>query len=249
MSAGRFFVPSAVLANPAHIVLPATIASQVRSVLRMQPGDTLTLLDGTGEAAQVKLTAVGREEVVGHITARLPVTTEPRTRLMLCVGLLKATKFEWVVQKGTEIGVSAFVPIRCARSMVEDVSAAKLARWRTIATEAAEQSYRGCVPDLASPLPFADVLAGIAPPAVALLADENLAHTPTPNRTIAQALASLPMTIHLFIGPEGGFTVDEVRQAQHHGVQLVTLGPRILRAETAAIVAATLALATMGELS
>ena len=248
MSAGRFFVPPAVLTNPEQVILPPTIASQVRAVLRMEPGDTLTLLDGTGEAAHVELTAVGREAVTGRVTAWLPVTTEPRTRLVLCVGLLKATKFEWIVQKGTEIGVSAFVPMRCARSVAEDVSAAKLARWRTIATEAAEQSDRGCVPDLPPPLAFADALANIAPHATALLAYENLAHAPTASLSIAQALASSPKTIHLFVGPEGGFTPDEVRQAQQGGVQLVTLGPRILRAETAAIVAATLTLAAMGEM-
>ena len=248
MSAGRFFVPPAVLANPAQVILPPAIASQVRSVLRMQPGATLTLLDGTGDAAMVELITVGREAVVGRVTARVPVTTEPRTRVILHVGLLKAAKFEWVVQKGTEIGISAFVPVRCTRSVVEDVSAAKLARWRTIATEAAEQSDRGRVPELSSPLAFTDALTSIAPHATALLAYEDLAQAPTPSRSIAQALPTSTATIHLFIGPEGGFTPDEVAHAQQHGVQLVTLGPRILRAETAAIVAATLALAAMGEM-
>lgn len=248
MSAGRFFVAPIVPADPARVVLPADIASQARNVLRMQPGDTLTLLDGSGEAVRIVLTEVGRDAVVGQITSRAPVTTEPRVRLTLAVGLLKAAKFEWVVQKATELGISAILPVRFARSVVEDVSLPKLARWRAIATEAAEQADRGCVPTILAPLPFTAALAKVGTGETALLAYEDLAASTKPARTITQALAQPVPTAYLFIGPEGGITPNEATLAQSQGVQLVTLGPRILRAETAALVATTLALAALGEL-
>jgi 16S rRNA (uracil1498-N3)-methyltransferase len=248
MSAGRFFVAPAVLADPTQVVLPPEVANQARAVLRLRPGDTVTLLDGTGDAAEVRLTAISREAVVGQIISLGPVRTEPRTQLILYQGLLKAAKFEWIAQKGTELGIAALVPVLCARSVVEAVSAAKLARWRTILTEAAEQSDRGRVPTLQTPMTLTDALTTLPSGATTLLAYEDLARTTTPAPSIAQALQASPATVRIFIGPEGGFTSAEIALAQAQGVQLVTLGPRILRAETAAIVAMTLIMATLGEM-
>ncbi len=268
MSAGRFFVAPAVLAEPERVLLPPAIANQARNVLRLRAGDTLTLLDGTGMAYTLALTEVGRDQVQGRIAARTLVASEPRRQVSLYQGLLKAAKFEWIIQKGTEIGLSTIVPVHCARSIVgaDEVSAAKRARWRTIATEAAEQSDRGRVPEVREPVKFADALAALPPDAVALLAHAGeVAHAgdvatgaslglcgkhiaPARNRNPFGLEVVHDATVHLFIGPEGGFAPEEVALAQEHGVRLVTLGPRILRAETAALVAATLALAALGEL-
>jgi 16S rRNA (uracil1498-N3)-methyltransferase len=273
MSAGRFFVAPAVVADPTHVELPLLIANQVRSVLRLNVGDHLTLLDGTGMAYRVELTGVKPKQVTGRVIEHLPVATEPRAQVILHQGLLKATKFEWIIQKGTEIGLSAIVPVQCRRSIVsaDDVSAGKLARWRSIATEAAEQSDRGRVPAVRDPLLFAAALADIAPNDLALLAYEGASFIPDsvgarsiapssppvtstspsdPPVTIHAALATRLVTtpVHFFIGPEGGFAAEEVALAQGHGVQIVTLGPRILRAETAALVAATLVLDALGEM-
>ncbi len=242
MSAGRFFVAPAVLADLARVTLPPQVAAQVRSVLRLTPGDTITLLDGSGAAHQVTLSEVGRERVTGHITATTHPATEPRAHVTLCVGLLKAAKFEWIVQKGTELGVSAFVPLLCARSVAEAVSPAKLARWRTIATEAAEQSERTTIPAIHAMRSFADGLAGDG---VRLIAATEGANATT-IRAVLQGQSSEP--IALYIGPEGGFSPAEMVMARDAGVRAITLGPRILRAETAAIVAATLALEALGEL-
>lgn len=252
MSAGRFFVPPAVVAQPERIILPPEIAAQVRSVLRLRPGDTVTLLDGTGSAYTVTLTELGRASVVGHMTARLPVETEPRTRITLYQGLLKAAKFEWVVQKGTEIGASAFVPLHSVRVVagLEEVSPNKLTRWRAIATEAAEQADRGRVPDVHVPQGLAAALALLTPGDAALLAWEEANAGDGPALTIARALHAVapPASVHLFIGPEGGFTPEEAALARQYGAQVVTLGPRILRAETAALVALALALDALGEM-
>lgn len=274
MSAGRFFVAPAVLADHARVVLPPDVANQVRAVLRLRAGERVTLLDGMGMAYSVEVVEVSRDRVVGHVIAQAMVATEPHVQVSLYQGLLKAAKFEWIVQKGTEIGLSAIVPVQCQRSVVgaDAVSAAKLARWRAIAAEAAEQSDRGRVPEVREPVrlewphpqgrdqsrPYTDVgrtflsaqsvgASHGSPDSITLLAYE--AGDEIPRQTIRDALAGMhPATVHLYIGPEGGFDPEEVAQAQAHGVQIVTLGPRILRAETAALVAVTLALDALGEM-
>ncbi len=246
MSAGRFFVAPSVLADPLRVVLPPEVAGQVRAVLRLTVGDTITLLDGTGVEYRVTLTEVGRERVTGSLSATEQPTTEPRAHLTLCVGLLKAAKFEWVIQKGTELGVRSFVPVLCHRSVAETVSAAKLDRWRTIATEAAEQSERTHVPTISAPSPLVESVAGEGLRMIAALPSPAAEERPANMRAVLGG--QRPALVRLFIGPEGGFSPEEMRLAQAAGVRAVTLGPRTLRAETAAIVAATLALDALGEL-
>jgi 16S rRNA (uracil1498-N3)-methyltransferase len=246
MSAGRFFVPPAILVNPEAVTLPDAIAHQARDVLRLNAGDTITLLDGSGLAATVELREVTRGAVTGRVVADTPVLTEPRARLTLCVGLLKAAKFEWVAQKATELGIHALIPMQCRRAVVEDASPAKLARWRTIATEAAEQSERGVVPEIYSPMPFAEALrlCDGMPRAIALAPHEDRRHPSIAAVVAGQKLASLAIAI----GPEGGFDPAEEKQARDAGWHPVALGSRVLRAETAAITATALALAALGEM-
>jgi 16S rRNA (uracil1498-N3)-methyltransferase len=258
MSAGRFFVAPTVLGDPARVVLPLGAANQVRAVLRLRAGDRVTLLDGTGMAYTLELAEVSRERVVGRVVAQAMVTTEPRVPVILYQGLLKAAKFEWIVQKGTEIGLSAIVPVQCRRSVVgaDAVSAAKLARWRAIAAEAAEQSDRGRVPAVRDPVALGWSAHPTPQPPLHRSGEEEIsilayeAGDDMLRQTIRDALAgTTPTAIHLYIGPEGGFAPEEVAMALAHGVRIVTLGPRILRAETAALVAATLALDAVGEIA
>ncbi len=253
MSAGRFFVRPEVLTTVGEVVLPEGIAHQVRQVLRLRPDDTMTLLDGSGMAYTMRLTRVDRERVVGVVVARAPVETEPRARVLLSVGLLKADKFDWVIQKGTEIGVQTIVPLITERTLagLADRSPARQARWTTIAREAAEQSDRGRYPDVLPPLSLATALERVGEDA-ALIAWEDVGDPRS--LSIADALAQVTgrgggaRAIHLFIGPEGGFAPSEIARAVAAGARPVALGPRILRAETAAIVAATLTLAALDEL-
>ena len=258
MSAARWFVPRGTLAAPGDfITLPPAIAQQARTVLRLRNGDVVTLLDDSGDAWPVTLHEVARERVTGHLGTPYPVATEPTHHVILYQALIKAAKFEVVVQKGTEIGISSFVPLITARSVsgLEEASAQKIGRWRTIATEAAEQSERGHIPTISAPQSLATVLQALTATDSALIAWEEAQHAIAAPLTIHRALAytekSQPRkvgAIHLFIGPEGGFTAEEIALAQHHGGQIVTLGPRILRAETAAIVAATLTLSALGDI-
>ncbi len=241
----RFFVvPDCFVGD--RVVLPENIAHQIRNVLRLRAGAAIMVLDNTGWEYEVLLRQVDRQQVVGEAVAKRPSPNEPSVQLTLYQALMKRDKFEWVLQKGTEIGVTHFVPLVTQRSLVQDVDIkeGKQLRWEKILTEAAEQSRRGCIPTLHLPQTLAEALAArtAQPGLIAWEAAEGL--------TIREVLADgeRPSRISLFIGPEGGFAAEEVAAAQAAGLQAITLGKRILRAETAALVATALVLHQFDEI-
>jgi 16S rRNA (uracil1498-N3)-methyltransferase len=191
------------------------------------------VLDNSGLEWQITLTEVEKNKVQGQITAQRPAQAEPKLQLTLYQATLKAEKFEWVLQKGTELGVSTFVPTICQRSVVRDplALAKKAPRWRQIIREAAEQSGRGRLPRLEEVHSFTAALEQAQAADLILVPWEEASEI-----TLKQVLAGAQVDqIALFIGPEGGFTHDEAHLAKAAGARLVTLGPRILRAETAGI--------------
>lgn len=241
----RFFISPDRRAG-AVVRFDADQARQMTRVLRLRPGDRVLVLDGAGRQYEVALEAVGAN-AVGRVVAESAAAGEPGVHLTLYQSLLKRDKFEWVLQKGTEIGVAAFAPVITRRSLVRDANVApdRLARWRRIIQEAAEQSGRGALPALRPPVPFATAVGEAASYGRALIAWEG-----ETEHTLAAALGerlSAP-TVALFIGPEGGFETVEVEAAAAAGAQPVTLGRRILRTETAAIVGAALVLYELGEM-
>ncbi len=235
----RFFVDPEILQG-SRVILPTAQAHQIRNVLRLRVGSAILVLDNSGAEYEVVLRQVDKQQVVGEAVAKRPSPNEPTVHLTLYQALMKRDKFEWVLQKGTEIGVSCFVPLVTQRSLVQDVDikANKQARWHKIITEAAEQSRRGCLPELHPPQTLVQALAA-HPPQPGLIAWED-----EDALTLRKALAGgeRPSHISLFIGPEGGFAAEEVEAAQAVGIQSITLGKRILRAETAALVASALVL-------
>lgn len=235
----RFFVDPETLRGD-RVILPAPQAHQIRNVLRLRVGSAILVLDNSGAEYEVVLRQVDKQQVVGEAVAKRPCPNEPTVHLTLYQALMKRDKFEWVLQKGTEIGVSRFVPLVTQRSLVQnnDIKASKQTRWHKIITEAAEQSRRGCIPELHPPQTLAQALAD-HPTHPGLIAWEEAEEI-----TLRQALSGeeRPSRISLFIGPEGGFAAEEVEAAQAAGVQAITLGKRILRAETAALVASALVL-------
>jgi 16S rRNA (uracil1498-N3)-methyltransferase len=242
----RFFVPPhSITGNRA--VLHGTIVHQIRDVLRMRPGDRVVLLDNSGQARDVELETIDKDAVRGRVSKTWKPETEPRARITLYQGLLKGQKFEWVLQKGTEIGISAFVPVlaaRCVIGSMDDVSDARVERWERIVVEAAEQSGRAVLPHLAQPLLFDNACSQAARAGPAFIPWEA-------ERTLGlrQALQGVePGAIGVLIGPEGGFEEEEIALARDNGLVPVSLGPRILRAETAGLAAASAILYAMGDL-
>ncbi len=223
-------------------------ARQMRRVLRLRPGDRVLALDGLGRQYEVTLDEVTHAGAMGHAAAPIEATGEPAVRLTVYQSLLRREKFEWVLQKGTEIGVAAFVPVITRRSLVrdaQDVTPEKLSRWRRIIKEAAEQSGRGKLPVLAAPIDFGAAEPEVRAAGIALIAWEGEFR-----RLIRGVLDGREAVrdVTLFIGPEGGYEADEIRAAESWGAVPVSLGRRILRTETAAVVGAALVLHELGEL-
>lgn len=245
----RFFIPPTWIGGE-QATLEGPVARQIAVVLRLAPGQGIILLDNSGREYKARLLEVAPHRVVAHIEGVDWGKGEPGVHLTLYQALLKGEKFPWVLQKGTEIGVSAFVPLLTQRSVPRwhaQQEKERLARWRRILQEAAEQAGRPRLPEVVAPLPFRQACSQAR--GLALLPWEGEAY-----RDLHQALQEgqkrigEPPTIALFIGPEGGWTEDEVAYARDRGILPITLGRRILRAETAAIVASALVLFALGEM-
>ena len=193
------------------------------------------LLDNSGEEFVAEVARVERKLVEVRIVERRTSSIESPVRIVLCQGLLKSARFEWMLEKGTELGVAAFAPVLCHRttSGLEDAGPSKLQRWQRIIQEATELSGRSRIPDLLPIRPLAQALADVPSSALGLIPWEEERELSL--RTALRAAKPQEKTVYLFIGPEGGFTVDEIQLAQRYGIQSVTLGKRIMRAETAAL--------------
>lgn len=251
----RFFVPPAWVQGN-EVMITGLQAHQITRVLRMRPGDLVVVLDNSGWEIEVRLAAVDRERVNGEVVHRRLASGEPRTKISLYQGVLKSNRFEFMVQKGTEVGVVQFVPLISDRCVVSDLDAVdrKRRRWEWIIQEAAEQCRRGRKPVLRSAVLFPQaceqarqsgglsVIPWEEEEAVSLR--DLLRSTPS-----GREHGWPPFTINLFVGPEGGFSPGEIDVARRYGLVPVTLGPRILRAETAGIVAAAAILYELGDLS
>jgi 16S rRNA (uracil1498-N3)-methyltransferase len=257
MTTPRFFVPPETLRRE-PLTLEGELAHQLSRVLRLRAGARLTLLDDSGQAYEVELDEVSPTRARAHLVAVSIPQSEPGVRLVLYQALLREAKFDLVLQKGTEVGVAAFVPLLAERSLVgknEGPTPARQARWERIVREAAEQSGRARLPRLL-PAQSVAVAARVIPAgALSLLAtvgtatralgvvlraaDENATREVRRERT---------RSVHLFIGPEGDFSPAEVAAAIAAGAIPISLGPRVLRAETAGLVALAAILYALGEL-
>lgn len=244
----RFFISPDNLRKDT-VYLSERHAHQMRNVLRMAPGQRIVVLDNRGWEYEVELTTLRRKKATGQVISKQAVTGEPQVQVTLYQSLTKRSKFEWVLQKGTEIGVCRFVPLVTQRSLVRETAVIKpnrMARWRRIITEAAEQSGRGLLPELRAPVELAAAFAERDAYQLALMPWGEAAQKNV--RTTLAQMAQPPLAIALFVGPEGGFAEEEVEDGRRHNVIPITLGPRTLRTETAAVVATSLILHELGEL-
>jgi len=216
-------------------------------VLRLKAGNQVVVLDGQGNEYDVEITELDSQNAFGQVTTQRLSTSEPKTRVTLLLCLTQREKFEWILQKCTEVGVSVIIPVISSRSLIQSSKdvASKYDRWQRILREAAEQSHRGRIPKLEQPLQFSD----------ALTLDEisaDLRLIPWEGemtRGLREVLQNDPSDgASLLIGPEGGFSEDEVSAAQKAGFIPVSLGPRILRMETAAIAAVVMVLFQRGDM-
>lgn len=224
----RFFVEANAVAGD-RATLGGDQAKQIADVLRLAAGDHVVLVRD-GEEMEVRLETVGRSSVAGVVVSRRPSSAEPRIRLTLALPLLRGDHSEEVIEAVTQLGVSRIVPFTSERSVVRELSAAKLARWGRIARESAETARRGRVPVIERRVPWAELFAELDPPVVVAWEGEK-------ERSLKEAIPGRTLVASVVIGPEGGLSEEEVEIAGRAGATTVRLGARNLRSETAAIAA------------
>lgn len=230
--------------------LTGGLAHQIHNVLRMQPGQQVTLLDNSGWEYTVELTAVSSKDVQGQVVGRSVKANEPRTKITLYQSVLKGSRFEWALQKGTELGISEFVPVIASRCILQNLAdaEAKFPRWQRVILEAAEQCGRAKFPALLPAVMFAAACERAGDGGSLALMPWEEETTFTLKWVLRPQGTERPFNISLLVGPEGGFTAEEASRAEGYGIRTVTLGPRILRAETAGMVAAAAIFYEMGDL-
>ena len=228
----RFFVPAASLQSD-QVVITGEPYHHLRKVLRVKPGAIILLLDGLGRCCQVQLEQLQPEQVTTRVI-RCWQETDTTLPITLIQALPKGDKFDQVLQKGTELGVSCFQPIETTHA-VPNLTAARLSkreqRWQRIASEAARQSRRIFLPKVQS-------LQKLQPALDEPTRDLKLVLWEAGSVALANVLPKAhPAGVRLLIGPEGGFSNEEITAITAAGFQAVHLGPRILRTETAGLAA------------
>jgi len=243
----RFFLPKKYIHGERATIAGAEL-EHMRKVLRLEPGDRVTLFDDEGweHEGTIRSYSDGMGEIKILNSSR--PERESLVRITLAQALGKGEKFDWVVEKATELGASAIVPFLCRRTVPKLDGAGrekKVTRWQRIALSAAKQSGRTRIPEILGVMDFSDLVRRPWPSDLKLIFWEN---------ETTQGLARLKEekssvgSLLLVIGPEGGFTSDEVKEATENGFRSVGMGKRILRTETAAVTALSLAQFLWGDL-
>jgi 16S rRNA (uracil1498-N3)-methyltransferase len=241
MSTPRFFVEASELSG-SEITLTGDAHHYATKVVRVARGESVRLFDDQGREFEGVVGDIDARRIVIRVTGERAPLPEPPVRLTVCAGGLKADKMAWVVQKCAELGVARLVPLITARTVARDP---KSERWRKISLEASRQCGRASVMAVEEPRLLADSLALVAEGELALALHEREQH-----RGLRAILREQPQaaTVTIWVGPEGGFSAEEATAMEAAGALPVSLGPRFLRAETAAIAAAAIVLYDLGDL-
>lgn len=240
----RFFVQESELTGDV-ICLTGENAAHAK-VLRLKPGEAVLVCDGQGNECVCTVNAADPAVLELAVVQRRRSETEPKVAASIYMALPKADKLEHVIQKATELGATEIVTFptgRCVSKPDEKSLDKKLVRWKKIAASAAEQSGRGCIPDVIVLSSYAQALERAAQSDLAIVFYEN-EHA----MTLQQVLKTdTYQTISLLTGPEGGFEPSEIEQARNAGLSVCTLGKRILRCETAPLCALSAVMYDSGE--
>ncbi len=233
----RFHVPLPLAAH-ARLALPAAAARHVQ-VLRLQPGSDITLFNGEGGEWTAQITRMGRSDVEVAVQAHHAVEREAARAVHLAVGLMAAERMDWLVEKATELGAASLTPVLTSRSSLRltgERATKKCAHWQAVAVAACEQSGRNRLLDVRQALSFQEYLSDATEGARWLLSLD--ASAPGLRARAGDLAATAPIT--LLSGPEGGLAPDEEAAARAAGFAPHSLGPRVLRAETAPLAALAL---------
>ena len=232
-----------------NIEITGSDAHHLMHVMRAKAGQEVTVVDDAGCVARMEMTAFREDAVTLTLKERLAADTESPLKLVLAQCLLKADKMDYVVQKAVELGVTEIIPVKSHNCVVRydaKKAAARQQRWQKIAEEAAKQCGRTA---LTSVTPIKDLSDLLKDNSRAEDTEIIFCYENEDENTVKSCLrAAQGKRLILLVGPEGGFTLDEAQEVQESGGRAVTLGPRILRAETAAVAAVTVAQYENGDL-
>ena len=238
----RFFIPVRLQVG-AVVALPDHVAHHIH-VLRLGEGDAVTLFNGEGGEFHASLAQLSRRHASAEIEAFSPREAELPYGVTLVQALPEGTKMDWIVEKAVELGAAAIQPLaarRCVVRLSAERGARKLDHWRAIMAAAAEQCGRNRLPQLGEPLPFSDWVGQHD-------LHRRILLTPRATESLASwARHQAPQAVALMIGPEGGFSEEEEDLALGRGALPLTMGPRVLRTETAGMAALAVLNGAWGE--
>jgi 16S rRNA (uracil1498-N3)-methyltransferase len=237
MSVPRFLVSAEALSEAsAQLTGPELRHLKVR---RVDMGGEVVLCDGSGRERRGILGAIDRQRAVIRFVSEVTEAPRPALSLVLAQALIRPEKLDLVVEKATELGVSGLV-LFCSERSTGRAPPERIARWHRVAASAAKQCQRATLPRITGPVGLGDILSDFTSPSRLLFWEQARAGGFSPNAGLGSVLA--------VVGPEGGFTTSEAQRAESAGFRLVGLGPHVLRAETAAIVAVVLCQFLYGDL-
>lgn len=241
MTANQFFVPH-IPEAPSRVVLVGDEHRHLARAARVRAGDEIWLFDGSGRRSLGRVEKVGEDRTEVVLLKVEEDAAAPRTRIVLAQGLMEAKKLETVVEKAAELGCSDFIPVTSARSLKASVERAdrKLERWRRIVREAAKQCKARSLTEIHPPRSLADLLRSPGAERRLFLSE----HGGRPLKDILTSDAGKreapPASVLLLVGPKGGWTEGEEAELRAAGFEAISLGRRVLRAETAAVAGASM---------
>ncbi len=230
----KFFVPLENI-NKETITITGNDFNHIKNVLRLKKNDEILISDGHGHTYYCIIDLFKSNDIQLKIKEKTISNTELKSRITLIQGLPKYEKMEWIIQKAVELGVYEIIPAVTHRTVVklnQSKSQKKLIRWNKIAESAAKQSHRDMIPKVHPMMTYKEALT-FARTIDTLLIPYECAHNIKQSKDIVRDLNH--QSVGVLIGPEGGFTENEVQEATHHGAKIITLGHRILRTETASL--------------
>lgn len=224
-------------------------ARHIEKVLRLKRGDMVRLFDGSGREYEARLGGRDGGRLWADIEAVHDADNAPGQRLILLQGVLKGERMDMAVQKAVEIGVSAIQPFFSARTVVQltpERAGQKQRRWQLIAREACKQCRMNRIPEVSVPRTYSELVPELADKKVIMLYEGE--KTVRLRHLMAKSEFRQGDDIYMLIGPEGGFAPEEVELGINHGFMVASLGPRILRSDTASLIGAGMILYSIGEL-
>ena len=243
----RFFLPEKYI-DGVDVFFPKDVSFQLNKVLRIKTGEEIIVLDNSGAEILVSLDKVNSNEAVGSIVEKRQGGGEPSVKVHLFQALIAAAKFEYVLQKGVETGVSKFVPFTSDRTDVGPPKETRFERWEKIIRESAEQSGRSFLPELHATTDLMSALREAPGTKIIPWEKEFDCTVETIFKEVNQN-EDFQGQVSIFIGPAGGFDKREIEFAREEGAKTVALGNRVLRSETAGLVTSVLVLQELGDYS